>query len=433
MPHRSRLIRHVGFCFLFLISGACGDRAETQATPNVTAAKTSVPDSPASKDAEALAAALLPRLERLSGLKATRPLRIRSQTEAQIRAYVASRLEHEMPAAELAGIHDTYALLGLIPDTLDLHALLLDLYTEQIVGYYDATSQTMFVQAGADTAALRPVLAHELVHALQDAHVRVDSLIDADRGNDRSTAAHAALEGHATIVMFALMAEDAEGRALDPAKLPNPSAQLRSGLEMQNNQFPVFSRAPAIIRETLLFPYIGGADFVYSMWSSDTTPQHRAPLDGFLPQSTEQILHAASKFLVQRDTPTELRFSNALPAGWRLRREDTFGELETGILLEHYLGKAGRAAAQGWDGDVYRMLESTAGGRALVWYSVWDDAASADRFAAAMVRIKNARGSKRTMTVDRVVLQGIPAVRVIDAALLTAAPEVSAPTIYRQQ
>ncbi len=383
-------------------------------------------------EAQAMADSLLPRLERLSGLKATGPVRVRSQDSAAVRRYVESRLNADLPPEKLASIRDTYALLGLIPDSLDLRALMLDLYTEQVVGYYDPASRTMFVRAGADPSTLRPVLAHELVHALQDQHVRVDSLIAPGRGTDRQAAAHAALEGHATIVMFALLAEDAEQRTLDPATLPNPADQLRPGLDPENAQFPVFGRAPAIIRETLLFPYIGGADFVHALWASDGGGVHRAPIGDLLPESTEQIIHTATRFIAQRDTPTDLRFDSSAIAGWRVRHEDTMGELETGILLEASLGKPGRAFAMGWDGDRYRMLESADGARAFVWYSVWDNAAAADIFMSGMKQIA-LRRTGRTMTVERVTVGGRPGVRIVDVPANTVAPAVGAPTIHIQE
>jgi hypothetical protein len=397
-------------------------------------ATTAAPDTAgvASAETVALADSLVPRLVRLSGLTSTGALRIRSRTPAQVRAYVESRLTKEMPAGELEGLRDTYALLGLVPDTLNLRALLLDLYMEQVVGYYDPPTKTMYVLAGADRGALRPVLAHELVHALQDQHASVDSLIAPGRGNDRQAAAHAALEGHATIVMFAVLAEDAEGRTLDPARLPNPAEQLRSGLETQNSQFPVFARAPAVVRETLLFPYIGGADFVHTLWSADTSSAHAAPLGALLPQSTEQLLHTQNRFIAQRDTPTDLRFADFHDADWRIRRDETFGELELGILLDHYLGAGARNAAQGWDGDRYQMLENAQKQRAFVSYSVWDDAASADRSAAAMKRVV-AKRSGRSMTVQRVALAGRPAVRVVDTAAGSKAPSVGAPVVMPVQ
>ena len=363
-------------------------------------------------------------------------MRIRTQTPAQVRAYVEARLKHELPPGDLESLRDTYALLGLMPDSLDLHALLLALYTEQVVGYYDPASKTMFVLAGARPESLRPVLAHELVHALQDEHVNVDSLIAPARGNDRQAAAHAALEGHATIVMFALLAEDAEGHALDPALLPNPAAQLRSGLEMQNSQFPVFARAPKVVRETLLFPYIGGADYVHRLWSADSVRSgggdssvtHRAPIGDLLPQSTEQILHTQSKFIAQRDTPTALAFAGFHDAKWKIRREEGFGEFELGILMDHYLGAGARAAVEGWDGDRYQMLQNADGKRAFVLYSVWDDAASANAFASALRRLGAARKG-RVVAVERLEIDGRAAVRLMDTEEGVEAPAVNTPTI----
>ncbi|MEO5510875.1 MAG: hypothetical protein ABIV28_03725 [Longimicrobiales bacterium] len=387
-------------------------------------------DGAPAPEAQALADSLLPRLERLSGLKATGAVRVRSQERTAVRRYVESRLERDLPPEKVASIRDTYALLGLVPDTLDLKALLLDLYTEQVIGYYDPASRTMFVLSGADETQLRPVLAHELVHALQDQHVRVDSLIGPDRGNDRQAAAHAALEGHATIVMFALLAEDAEQKTLDPALLPNPADALRGGLDPENNQFPVFARAPAVIRETLLFPYIGGANFVYTLWAADNGSKHRAPIAELLPQSTEQIIHARTRFLEQRDTPTDLRYDRIEVAGWRVRHEETMGELETGILLERYLGPPGRAFAFGWDGDRYILLEDAAQGRALVWYSIWDNAAAADIFVSAMKQVALHRPG-RTTTVERMQLDGRAGVRIVDTAQGTSPPLIVPPRITK--
>src|SRR4051812_21945620 len=253
-------MRKCGLLLVILLC-ACGEKPQADATVSAASGKAQTaqaanPDamsSPVPAETQALADSLIPRLVRLSGLQSKGALRLRSQTTAQVRTYVESRLTKEMPPEEIAGVHDTYALLGLIPDTLNLRALLLDLYTEQVVGYYDPASKTMYVLTGADKNTLRPVLAHELVHALQDEHASVDSLINPSRGNDRSNAAHTALEGHATLVMFAVLAEDAVGggQTVDPVALPNPSAQLQAGLEVQNSQFPVFARAPVVIRETL--------------------------------------------------------------------------------------------------------------------------------------------------------------------------------------
>jgi hypothetical protein len=133
-----------------------------------------------------------------------------------------------------------------------------------------------------------------------------------------------------------------------------------------------------------------------------------APLGERLPSSTEQIMHPDAKFLVQRDEPTELRL---LPAAKSIR-EDALGELETSLLLAEHLGAAAATSAQGWDGDRYRLVQ-TAEGPVFEWFSVWDDAASADRFADAYRQIALRRG--RAARVERLTVSDRPVVSVVDA------------------
>lgn len=361
-----------------------------------------------------MVAGMLGRIERLSGLDRTDTLRMRWQTRDAARRYVEQRLDEELPPETLGGVRRTYSALGLLPDTLDLRALLLDLYTEQVLGYYDPPSATLFVLSEADLESLRPVVVHELVHALQDQHTNLDSLVARERGNDRQTAAHAALEGHAMLVMFAVLAEEAARRTIDPATLPNPADELGPALEAQNEQFPVFRRAPPIIRETLLFPYIAGSDFVYQLWQAHRgTDRYPAPIDALLPQSTAQVLRPVDRFLATRRDPVELRFAATTP-DWQTVREDTFGQLETEIFLGEQLGQAARAAASGWAGDRYLLLSRAGTGDVLHWVSVWESAAAADRFAAAVERAGDTRPGRQT-DVSRYELGGLPAVRIVNA------------------
>lgn len=360
-----------------------------------------------------MVAGMLPRVERLSGLDRTDVLRMRWQTRDGSRRYVEQRLDQEMPADQLDGVRRTYIAMGLLPDTLDLRALLLDLYTEQVLGYYDPSTTTLFVLREADLETVRPVVIHELVHALQDQHTNLDSLVSQERGNDRQTAAHAALEGHAMLVMFAALAEEATRRTIDPATLPNPADELGPALAAQNEQFPVFRRAPPIIRETLLFPYVHGSDFVYRLWQSRRgAERYPAPLGALLPQSTAQVLQPVELFIDTRRDPVDLRIVEPA-AGWRTVREDTFGQLETAIYLAVHLGPTARVAATGWAGDRYVLLTRDSGD-VLLWISVWASAPDAARFAAAMERIAGTRAD-RQIAVTRYELNGRPAVRIVDA------------------
>jgi hypothetical protein len=388
------------------------------------------------QDAQALRASvdsLLPYLERLSGLPARNQIKLARRTRAEVRQYVEHQLAKEMPPAEMAGIQATYAALGLIPDTLNLRELLIALYTEQVAGYYDPETKTFYVVEGTPRETLKPVLAHELVHALQDQHVNLDSLISNNRDNDRQAAAQAAIEGQATVVMFAVIAEQMSGKPVNVATLPDLGAQLRPALEQQNEQFPVFRSAPRIIRETLLFPYLQGAAFVQALWRAHPVPPGRplpAPLDSLMPHSTEQVMLPESRFFDQRDEPTSVALAPAAAeSGWKPLLENTLGELETSIILRRHLGVDADALAHGWDGDRFRLLEKSGVGRALVWVSVWDDEDSAERFASAYRRIL-AKRPVRHGSVTRSNLRGRPIVTVIDADFVDIA-QVPVPQITR--
>jgi hypothetical protein len=406
---------------------ACGGAAETPPgdVRDDVAADTALIDAASPPELAAQVRELMPRLERLSGLDRVATLRVRMQDRAAAREYVTRRLDEEMPPAERDAVRRTYVALGLLPDTLDLDALLLDLYTEQVLGYYDPTSGTMFVVEGSDTDALGPVLAHELVHALQDQHTDLDSIIAPSRGNDRQVAAHAAMEGHAMLVMFAVLAEQASGRRVDPATLPDPARELAPALAAQNDQFPVFRSAPAVIRETLLFPYLGGAGFVHALWTARAPlARYPAPIDSLLPQSTEQVMRPGDRFITRRDAPVELVLED-LPAGWEVLRQDNLGQLETGIFLSQHLGEAARSRATGWNGDRYVLL-ATNGADVLHWVSVWESTAIADAFADG-VRRSAARRPGRAVHVERLDLAGHAAVRVVDAPAGLDAAALPAP------
>ena len=377
-----------------LLAG-CGELSRPASTP-----------SDAEAHLRALVDSLLPTLQQVSGLDARAPVNVALRSPEQVRSFVDRRLAEDFPPAELDGVHAAYALLGLIPDTLNLRQLLSDLYAEQIVGYYDPDSTMLYVIDGVPAEAVRPVLVHELVHALQDQELNLDSLIARERGNDRQLAAQAMIEGHATLAMLAFLGGEAAGRVVDPGELPDPSAQIRSGLDAAQ-QYPVFRSAPRLLREVLIFPYAEGASFAWTVWAALPAEQ-RPAITSIIPESTEQVLDPRAKFLSQRDTPTEVSFAEG--SDWRVLYENNFGALETRLFLE-IRGAAGQLA-EGWDGDRYRVLEDDAGRRALVWFSVWDSAEAARTFAAAAERVLGTaeRGNTAAITL---LDTGRPAVRVV--------------------
>jgi hypothetical protein len=320
--------------------------------------------------------AILPGLAERAGLELVEPVRVERRSRADLERYLVAKLDEELPPEEEARMTRAYALLGLVPEDLDLRALLLSVYTEQVAGFYDPDSAALFVLDDMPSETLGPLLVHELVHALQDQAADLDALTASERGNDRQVAAQAAIEGHATLVMFEHMTEEIQGQAVDLSEIPDFAAQVRPALEAMRSQFPALASAPAVVRESVLFPYLEGAGFVQRLWLEDE--DRPAPFGEWLPLSTEQILHPG-RFTGERDDPTFLEIEAPGPVTF----EDGLGEFETRILLEELAGEGGGEAARGWDGDRY-VLVGEGADAALAWATVWDDEAARDRFVAAL-------------------------------------------------
>ncbi|HXV85110.1 MAG TPA: hypothetical protein VD793_00345, partial [Gemmatimonadales bacterium] len=275
-------------------------------------------------DVDALVRELVPAVERAVGLTFRTPPVVARRTREQVRSYLQLKLDSDLPPAELERVTIAYRLFGLMPDTLDLRALLLALYTEQVVGYYDPDSTTLYVVEGTDPAQLRLVLAHELVHGLQGQHVPLDSLLSQRSQNDRRMAAQAVMEGQATLASLTALMPDQ-----DYSQLPDFWSEFRRSVRAQQDRLPVFGAAPAVIREGLIFPYLAGADFV--RWFTREFPD-TVPFGPRLPTSTEQILHPER--YRERDQPVPLWTDGSLLAV----HEDGLGEFETRLLLTQLSG-----------------------------------------------------------------------------------------------
>ncbi len=340
---------------------------------------------------ERMADEAIPRVEASAGLEFRRPPRLARSDRDRLESFLASELEDQLPPERAEATAAAYARLGLLPDTVDLRALMRSLYLEQVVGYFSPKADTLFVREGVEGETLEPVLVHELVHALQDQHMDLDSLMEARRGsNDALTAALAALEGHATYVMIEDALRRRTGGDVDLQALDVGALLGRLDLAEMAGA-PALSAAPRVIRESLVFPYTGGLIFVQDVWR--TREGRPAPLGPDTPASTEQILHPGRYLGEGRDAPTDVSYAEGPPDGWREVHADGLGEFETRLFLEEFLADSARArrAAAGWDGDRYRLLRGDDGDEALVWASVWDSAEEADEFAAAAARAFRSR------------------------------------------
>ena len=350
--------------------------------------------------------------ERVTGLQFKHDVTVLLRSREQVRDYVVHKFDEDLPPGDLAGAEAAYKLFGLVPDSLDLRQTMVDLLTEQVAGYYDPDSSALFIPTDLDDPyRVRLVASHELLHALQDQYLPLDSIITQRRQNDRRSAAQAVLEGQATFYQIAILMPEQR-----PETLPEHWFwRQRAVMAQQQAEMPEFAGAPLWLRETLIFPYLGGADFV--AWFTRAHPG-RKPFGKAMPTSTEQIIHPDR--YAAGDRPVALAFRGPPPGVDTVRYEDGLGEFEIGLVFTQLLHDSsesrGAVYAEGWGGDRYRVYGANAD--ALVWYTVWDNTLARDRFARALARIwemRRAGDTGRRFRIDSLTIDRHPGVRLVDA------------------
>lgn len=340
----------------------------------------------------------------------------------ELQAQLLIAFEEDYPEAERDADQQLLIAFGLIPEDTDIGQLYLDLYTEQIAGFYDPEADELFVIAGeGELSALDEVTyAHEVTHALQDQAYDLEAIREPYEENDDALLAITALiEGDATAVQLDYL-------------LSQPALLARFTVEAaQMEEMPQLDNAPPVIREALLFPYSAGQEFVATLQEEgDYEAVDAAYAD--LPVTTEQILHP-EKYTGERDEPTPVNLPDLLPtlgSDWEQLDANNFGEFQIRIMLEGELpGAEAEDAAAGWDGDQYALYTS-GDGEVIVWQSVWDSEDDAAAFAGALRAYDEARfdatyTSDDTLTLEtdddaaRIVINGtsVSYVLATDAAL----------------
>ncbi len=323
---------------------------------------------------------LVPVVEQAVGLKFRTQPRYALRTGDEVRAFVNRKLEQDMPAERFRSISRAYQFLGLLPDSLDLRALMEEVLTQQIAGYYDPDSTMLYGRAGATGPVMRLTIAHELVHALQDQYLPLDSILKDRSSADRSAAAQAILEGqanYASIVM--LQGAEVAARPDFWEEARKTGDGMLAGGEL--------GKVPAVIREGLLFPYLDGGEFM--RWWNTSRFKDTLPYGPRMPTSTEQILHPER--YGAGDVPIRIAFTDTVPGAY----EDVLGEFDIRMLMQELTGKQVTRSVLplGWGGDRFRLDESD-GKAGLVWISVWDQPRHRDWFLAQAGDALRARAAK---------------------------------------
>ena len=326
-------------------------------------------------------AEVLRETSRLRKLPVLRQVRSGAQSRAEIEQMLIRNLNQSSTPEEMAASEAALRKLGLVPAGFQLRPFIIKLLTEQVAGYYDPKSQEFHLADWIDIEGQKPVIAHELVHALQDQHFNLRRFEDWPKhDSDAELAAHALVEGDASFLMMQYVTQS-------PARQLAFLKAMMTGGAGSSEQI---EKAPRVLRETLLFPYLQGTAFVTQVYKRGGWEAVTAAFKT-LPQSTEQILHADKYHAGEAPQKVALRdVSASLGRGWRMADHDVEGEWGLYLVLDEFLQSAdvSRRAAEGWGGDRYALFlgPNRAADVVVAHKTVWDTEADAREFFDAYVR-----------------------------------------------
>src|ERR1051325_3463029 len=348
-----------------------------------TRAQNSGAVAPTNTKSAAVAAATTDVLQETSTLRKLpilRPVKSGAQSRAEIERMIMKNLDEDTTPQEMHASEIALKKLGLVPQNFEYRPFIVSLLTEQVAGYYDPKEQEFFLADWIDVDGQKPVMAHELTHALQDQHFNLRRFEKWPKGDsDAELAAHALIEGDATLAMKFYI-ERSPMRAI---------AMLRS-IEASGSASEPIDKAPRALRESLLFPYAKGLVWVNSLYKRDGNWDRVSQAFTDLPQSTEQILHVEKYYA--REAPVKLSMpdiASALGSGWKRVDYDVNGEWSYYLILDEYLKSPAesRRAAEGWGGDRYAVYESKNKGEVVIaQLTSWDTEADAIEFFDAYAK-----------------------------------------------
>jgi hypothetical protein len=414
--NRQSWTRTAAACLLALTVVACAPHALAQNTPPQAAPAS--PQASGKKEAEkppthitpdqakqlfALVDELIKFSSQESGLPIKSQVKRRITSRAEVEAYLKGKFDEDQGAKRMQRDEIVLKKFGLLDHDFELKPFLLALLTEQVEAYYDAKTKTVTMLDWVDVDDQKPVLAHELTHALQDQRVDLDKWDDqtpddvsltASADSDHlakdelDTARDAVVEGQATAVMMDYMLKPM-GKSLvkDPEVMDLVQQQMSS-----TDSSPVLARAPLLLSESLLFPYRDGVSFEQDVWMDQGQVAAFAGTLDRPPSSSWEIMNPRE--YEKKSTPVVPLLPNIHPLldkQYKPYDIGQVGQLDLHILAGIFGGpEAARDLTPAWNGGLYwagqrlnatPAEQSTTGSLALFYLSAWKTEAAAQAFA----------------------------------------------------
>ena len=336
-------------------TNAAGAAADSAATAGATAAANS---ATAKADFIKAADEVLAQMSDILDLPVKEPLKKSLRSKAEIREYLVKEENEERTDAERYADEKSLEAFGLIPKNFPLDSFMLDILTDQVAGLYDPKAKEFYIADWIAADEQKPVMAHELTHALEDQSFHIDPWIKAARPNDDAELARDSVsEGSALAAMVDYTLKDDK---LSVRDLPDVTTLIRSGAVAEMSKDPKLSKAPPYIQDELLFPYLAGTDFSQQFLKAHTGWSDLKLVFENPPVSTQQILHP--DLYLKGVKPREVKFpswNGLAPADWKLLEENVLGEFGLNEVLKQLLDeKTADSLSPSWTGDRYALFEN---------------------------------------------------------------------------
>jgi len=347
----------------------------------------SSPKEPSPEELIKLVDQLMDKVSAMRGLKFKEPINKKVSTQEDIREMMMEDLEDPELIEALYGEGKMLFMLGLISGDFDYKKFIVDLYVDQLGGFYVPETRTIHIAAWMPAESQATIFAHELTHALQDQYFDLQSLLESEIGNsDKNMARTSIVEGEATFIMFEYECNQMGGSLSD---LPQLSMVQLQELIPYASDSEIMKNAPPILVETLNFPYIYGMDF-FMAYLRDYGWENVPALYADLPQSTEQIIHPEKYLSANKDVPIkiDLKDAESVPGkGWKKINTDVLGEFFFKIFLREFTTKGtATIASEGWGGDQVQVLEKGSS-LILLLMTAWDTPKDAKEFFDAYTQV----------------------------------------------
>jgi hypothetical protein len=316
----------------------------------------------------------------------------------EVVAFIRKHMAEDEDAQRLQRSELVLKKFGLLPRDFDLRTFLVALLREQVAGYYDPQTKTVNLLDWIDPDQQKPVLAHELTHALQDQSFGLEKYMKAgaadlatskkepspeDIESDEESAAHqAVVEGQAMVVLI-----DYELAPVGQSVVDSPQIveALKAGMQMGTADSIEFRNAPLYIKEALTFPYRYGLDFEMELLTKMGKDRAYAGAFRNPPRTTREIMEPHAYLSGEKLAAMPLPDFKKDFKGYDKFDVGAVGEFDVAILVEQYQGEqVSKRLYPHWRGGYYYAARPHGDASAplgLLYVSRWSSPEKASEFA----------------------------------------------------